>query len=106
MHDARVFVNSTAFKLANEGNILNGECVRIGDVDVPIFLVADSAYPLSTWLMKPFPHGSTLTQGQKTLITIYLVQGLLYRMLTADLSTGKNFNFPCGNQSGIYIFSI
>lgn len=65
VHDARVFVNSTAFKLANEGNILNGECVRIGDVDVPIFLVADSAYPLSTWLMKPFPHGSTLTQGQK-----------------------------------------
>ena len=46
VHDARVFVNSTAF-------------------------------PLSTWLMKPFPHGSTLTQGQKTSITIYLVQGLL-----------------------------
>ena len=48
-----------------EGNILQGEKITIGEVDVPILLVADSAYPLSTWLMKPFPHGSTLTQGQK-----------------------------------------
>jgi len=63
VHDARVFVK--IFKLGREGNILQGEKITIGEVDVPIFLVADSAYPLSTWLMKLFPQGSTLTQGQK-----------------------------------------
>ena len=69
MHDACVFANSQVFTLANEGKILNGESVKIDDIDVPVFLVADSAYPLSTWLMMPFPHGSTLTQGQLPLIS-------------------------------------
>ena len=34
VHDALVFGNSTAFKMTTEGNILNGECVRINGVDV------------------------------------------------------------------------
>ena len=45
MHDAHIFANSTAFILANENKIFNEECVSIGDVDLPIFLVSDSAYP-------------------------------------------------------------
>ena len=65
VHDACGFANSKICKLGSEGNILQGEKITIGEVDVLIFLVADSAYPVSTWLMKPFPHGSTLTQGQK-----------------------------------------
>jgi len=65
VHDARVLANFKLFRLANDGEVLNGENVTIGEVDVPIFLVGDSAYPLSTWLMKPFPHSSELTQSQK-----------------------------------------
>ena len=30
------------------------------------FLVGDSAYPLSTWIMKPFSHNSALSDRQKT----------------------------------------
>ena len=33
--------------------------------DVPIYLIGDSAYPLQTWLMKPFQHNSILTSDQK-----------------------------------------
>ena len=60
-----VYLLTWIFKLGNESHILQGDKVRVGEVDVPIFLIGDSAYPLSTWLMKPFPHGSALTQGQK-----------------------------------------
>ena len=38
---------------------------KIGDTDVPIVILGDSAYPLLSWLMKPFPHKGALTQGQK-----------------------------------------
>ena len=30
------------------------------------FLIGDFAYPLNTWLMKPFPHNGVLTTEQKT----------------------------------------
>lgn len=66
VHDARVLANSSVFKKATRKEILYGDSIHIGDVDVPIFLVGDSAYPLSTWLMKPFPHNSNLTSDQKT----------------------------------------
>ena len=28
---------------------------------MPLFLIGDLAYPLQTWLMKPFPQRSVLT---------------------------------------------
>ena len=30
------------------------------------FLLGDSAYPLSLWLMKPIPHNTILTSSQQT----------------------------------------
>ena len=36
--------------------ITRGCC--ISGRDIPIFLVGDSAYPLMTWLMKPFAHNT------------------------------------------------
>ena len=66
VHDARVLANSSLYKRAEEKHILCGETVTHRGVDIPIFLVGDSAYPLSTWLMKPFVHNSNLTSSQRS----------------------------------------
>lgn len=52
VHDARVLANSSMYKKASQKNILCGRDVNISGTDVTIFLVGDSAYPLSPWLMK------------------------------------------------------
>lgn len=65
VHDARIFANSTVFKEACNGSILQGDAVSISGRDIPIFLVGDSAYPLMTWLMKPFAHNTQLTSSEK-----------------------------------------
>lgn len=64
-HDARVFSNSNLYRKANNRTILNTNSISILNTNVFPFLVADSAYPLDTWLMKPFPHNSALTSGQR-----------------------------------------
>lgn len=61
VHDARVFAHSTLYEKATEGRLLPSRTVNICNVDVPLFLLGDSAYPLQTWLMKPFPESSTNT---------------------------------------------
>ena len=55
--------------------ILNGDHVTVSDVNILPFLVGDSAYPLSMWLMKPFPYGSDLTHGQKQFYRILKPSG-------------------------------
>ena len=55
VHDARVFANSSVYHKANQKEILNTNRVRIRGIDIYPFIVADSAYPLKSWLMKPFP---------------------------------------------------
>ena len=81
IHDACVLVNSTVYKKAANNEILCGENVNIGGVDVPTFLIGDSAYPLSTWLMKPFAHSSSLTREQQVFNN--MEQGLSLKMLSA-----------------------
>lgn len=66
VHDARVLVHSTLYEKASEGHLVPHQVRRISNVDVPLFLVGDSAYPLQTWLMKPFPHGSVTTRQERT----------------------------------------
>ena len=56
MHDARVLRNSNIFTLAENRDILTGPPVSIGGNDIRPYLVGDSAYPLSNWLIKPFPE--------------------------------------------------
>ena len=34
-------------------------------VNVPVLLVGDSSYPLTTWLMKPYAFRGNLTHDQK-----------------------------------------
>ncbi|XP_062972923.1 uncharacterized protein LOC134392483 [Elgaria multicarinata webbii] len=53
-HNAHVFRNSSLFEAMDAGLFCpSNEVWRIGDV-VPPFIVADGAYPLRKWLMKPY----------------------------------------------------
>ena len=37
----------------------------INNVEIPLHIIADSAFPLLNQLMKPFPHVSVLSEAQK-----------------------------------------
>ena len=65
MHDAQVFANSSLFVDATAKRILHGDNRTIQGCEIPPLLVADSAYPLLPWLLKPFINHGSLTQDQK-----------------------------------------
>ena len=65
VHDARVFANSLLYRKVTNGQLLQGSTLRFGSHEIPTLLVGDSAYPIQSWLMKPFAHSPTLTHEQK-----------------------------------------
>ncbi|XP_065893423.1 uncharacterized protein [Dysidea avara] len=65
VHDARVLANSALYRKATSGELLQGNTLTVLSQEIPVFLVGDSAYPLSTWLMKPFPHNTALSTAQR-----------------------------------------
>lgn len=66
VHDARVFAQSSIFKKISEGTLLPDQTTTVNGVNIPLYLIGDSAYPIKSWLMKPFTHGTVLTTEQKT----------------------------------------
>ena len=66
VHDARVFANSLIYKKITEEKLLDnvGNRTILGRQIQPC-LVGDSAYPMHTWLVKPFNFNSSLTAKQK-----------------------------------------
>ena len=65
VHDARVFVNSAIYKKITDENILGGMDRTVDGYQVPLCIVGDSAYPIQTWLMKPFSNNTSLDLRQK-----------------------------------------
>ena len=65
VHDARVLANSDLYQKATDKQILNSESRRILEKNIYPFLIGDSAYPLTSWIMKPFPCNSALSHSQK-----------------------------------------
>lgn len=64
IHDARVFSLSSLYELGSAGTLLPHWTETFEGVDVPLCLLGDSAYPLLTWLMKPYPEGGGVTPQQ------------------------------------------
>ena len=55
MHDARAFVHSASTTTLSTSTFTKQS----------LYLVPDSAYPLKSWLMKPFAHNTDLTTQQR-----------------------------------------
>lgn len=64
VHDARVFGNSSLYHRGQSGTLFPKSTERFVDVDVPIMIIGDAAYPLLKWLMKPYPENRGTTPAQ------------------------------------------
>uniref|UniRef100_A0A8C3HP06 Putative nuclease HARBI1 n=1 Tax=Chrysemys picta bellii TaxID=8478 RepID=A0A8C3HP06_CHRPI len=54
VHDARIFQNTWLFRKMQAGTFFPERKITVGEVEMPIVIVGDPAYPLMPWLMKPY----------------------------------------------------
>ncbi|XP_065064659.1 uncharacterized protein LOC135690898 [Rhopilema esculentum] len=64
IHDARVLRTSSIHHTAQRGAILNRPLANIENQPVKPFIIGDGTYPLSSWLLKPYPDNGALTRSQ------------------------------------------
>ena len=64
LHDARVLRLSSIFDRAKASDIMC-PVENINGTNVRPLLLGDSAYPLKSWLIKPYPHIGALTRSQR-----------------------------------------
>ncbi|XP_041347043.1 protein ANTAGONIST OF LIKE HETEROCHROMATIN PROTEIN 1-like [Gigantopelta aegis] len=73
VHDARVFANSQLMAQAVNGNLLPSSpewTQAVGptddNIDMPVVLIGDAAYPMSSWLLKPYVDRGRFTEEEQT----------------------------------------
>ncbi len=66
VHDSRILRNSWVFRDASRGHILTTPVFQLNQsTKIKPYLLGDAAYPLSEWLIKPFPQVKDIDHGQK-----------------------------------------
>ncbi|XP_062849329.1 uncharacterized protein zgc:113227 [Trichomycterus rosablanca] len=65
VHDSRVLKRSYLWEMTSDGQFFSQHTVSISGHDVGHYLIGDPAYPLKTWLMKPFSDTGQLTPQQQ-----------------------------------------
>ena len=70
-----VYLKTLAYKKLKNENNFSSQIINIRGVEVPYFIIGDSAYHLQRFLLKPFPHNSSLST-KKPSTTVYLEQEL------------------------------
>ena len=67
-HDVRVLVDSTLYVKRQSNSLFRThvDMVKaIEDMDIPLLILGDPAYPLLPWLMNGFPKNGHLNNDQK-----------------------------------------
>jgi len=67
IQDARVLRLSGLYELAENEQILSAPTCNINGTEIRPFFADDSAYPLTNWLIKPYPDRGRLTPEQRVL---------------------------------------
>lgn len=65
VHDARVLVNSGLYSKCDRGSFPPNWPKVINGTSIPLFIIGDPAYPLTSWLIKPFSDCGRLTTKQQ-----------------------------------------
>ena len=64
IHDTRVLRLIGLYELAENEQILSGPTCNINGTEIRPLQAGDSAYPLTNWLVKPYPDRGCLTPEQ------------------------------------------
>ena len=86
IHDARVLGNSKIYSKCESGSFLSNWPKTVSNTTIPLLMLEDPAYPLKTWLVKPFSDNG-LTQRQ---------QRFNYRLSHARVVVENAFGRPKG----------
>lgn len=83
VHNARVFRNSGIYNKVTVDTILDSDMVHIAVTTIPLFIIGDSAYPLSKFFIKPFAHLFQFSKNAVThrLLAVDFVVHLIYYLL-------------------------
>ena len=65
VHDARVLANSSLFVKCESGTFLPDCPTMLSGTSIPLLVLGDPAYPLRTWLMKPFSDAGLTAKQRK-----------------------------------------